>query len=131
MGGLLAIIYHNLGLGAEDVGSLAEAREWYVQSIPHTVQSGFRWIGPYALEGFATLAVREGDARRCVVLAGAAAAAREQMGTPIPPFMQERLDRALGPARGQLADLAETAWAQGQRKTLEQAIDYAMEAADA
>jgi predicted ATPase len=125
--GFEGMIYYNLGLAAEDQGDLPRARSLYCESIPLARASGFRWIFPYVLEGFVTLAARKGQAERAMVLAGAAATVRQHSGNPIPPAMKPRLDQAIARARQDLGAAADDAWARGQAMTLEQAIEYALE----
>jgi predicted ATPase len=119
-------ILYNLGLVAEDQDDLPGARVFYSQSVPLLRESGFRWHLPVVLEGFASLAARQAQAERALVLAGAAASARDVIGSPIPPAMKPRLDQAIARARQDLGEAAAGAWSRGQAMTLEQAIDYAL-----
>jgi hypothetical protein len=96
------------------------------QSVPLFREAGYRWHLPFVLEGFATLAARQAQAERALVLAGAAAVAREVIGSPIPPAVKPRLDQAIARARQDLGAAAAGAWARGQAMTLKQAIDYAL-----
>src|SRR5262249_5662410 len=82
-----------------------------------------------ALELCAGLAAAQGDPRRALRLAGAAAALRERTNRPFAPFDQTALTRRLAPALKVLsAAEQDVAWKEGQAMTLEQAIAYALEA---
>jgi predicted ATPase len=116
----------NLGLVAEDQDDLPRARAFYSQSVPLFREAGNRFNLPFVLEGFASLAARQAQAERALVLAGAAAVGRGVIGSPIPPAMKPRLDQAIARARQDLGEAAAAAWSRGQAMTLEQAIDYAL-----
>jgi predicted ATPase/class 3 adenylate cyclase len=118
---------YNLGLVAEDQGDFGRARALYAQSIALFRESGLRFLIPFVIEGFATMAARQGQDEKALVLAGGAATAREHFGSPIPPVMKERLDSALASARRRLGAIGETAWSRGQGMTMEQAVAYALE----
>jgi non-specific serine/threonine protein kinase len=123
----IVVISFNLGLVAEDASTYAEASTWFAQSARLVSHSGFRWHQPYNLEGLATLAFHQDQPERCLVLTGAAATAREQLGSPMPSYFQERLNQALEPARAQLgAEAAASAWAKGRAMSLEEAFAYAL-----
>jgi hypothetical protein len=124
-------VRYNLGLVAEDEDDLPRAWSLYAESVPLARASGSRWLLPYILEGFVTLAARQGKAEQAMILAGAAATARQQAGIPIPPAMKSRLDPAIARARQDLGAAADGAWARGQAMTLDQAIADALDADDA
>jgi hypothetical protein len=61
-------------------------------------------------------------------LFGAAAALREAISAPRPPAFRSYYERDLTAVRDRLGQEAfETAWAEGQGMTPEQAIEYALE----
>jgi DNA-binding NarL/FixJ family response regulator len=91
------------------------------------MQSGFRLGLPETLEGFARLAAAEDQPERALRLAGAAAALREAMGTPLPPFWAADLERSLEPARQALsAEAWAAAWAAGRAMPLAHAVTEAL-----
>ena len=61
-----------------------------------------------------------------MVLAGAAGAARELLGTPIAPGPKGRLGRALALARERLGEAAESAWARGRAMTYDEVVAEAL-----
>ncbi|HEV8636796.1 MAG TPA: tetratricopeptide repeat protein, partial [Chloroflexota bacterium] len=80
----------------------------------------------YSLEGLATLAATRDHAGRALRLAGAAAALRETVGSPLAPVDTTMLERWLGPARAALSgEAAAAAWEEGRAMTPEQAVAYA------
>jgi predicted ATPase/DNA-binding XRE family transcriptional regulator len=82
-----------------------------------------------ALEGFATLAIRQRQFERTFRLAGAAVKHRQKTRRL---FFWPQFDRALVEVRPALGDAgADAAWAEGQAMTLEQAIAYALDDDDA
>jgi non-specific serine/threonine protein kinase len=86
----------------------------------------------FTMELFAGLTVREehgsAAAARAARLFGAANALREAIGSPLAPFDQPTYDDDVQAARARLDnDAWESAWAEGQAMTLEQAIAYALE----
>jgi len=81
----------------------------------------------YSLEGLATLAAGHGRAAPALRLAGAAAALRDTIGSPLAPVDQAMLERWLRPARAALGDAGAAAvWQEGRAMGLEQAIAFAM-----
>jgi predicted ATPase/transcriptional regulator with XRE-family HTH domain len=119
-------ILNNLGLIAEDRGDLDRAYRFHTRSIAYFRQSGYLWHLPGVLEGFASLAARQFQAERAMILAGAAVAIRERIGSPISPFKKPRFDQAVGRACRELGDAALIAWERGQALTPEQAIAFAL-----
>jgi predicted ATPase len=66
------------------------------------------------LESFAGSAAAQSEPQRSLRLAGAAAALRESIGTPLAPSEQVKLERSLDPARRALSVAAgRTAWLEG------------------
>jgi tetratricopeptide (TPR) repeat protein len=78
------------------------------------------------LECFASLAAAQLDAERSLRLAGAAAALRQNIGTPLTPAEQAKLEAMLDPARQALTNTASaTAWLEGWAMPIEKAIEQA------
>ncbi len=79
------------------------------------------------LERFAHLAAAKGRLNRAARLFAVAGAARDTMGTPLPPSDRADYDRTITAARTGLGDEAfAEAWAVGRAMTLEQAVAYAL-----
>ena len=120
-----------LGEVAEDQGQLPRAIERYRGGIALLWQGGYRRTLPLAFEAYARVASRARHFQRAVVLAGAAAAMRERLASPIPPLEKMRLDQALMAAREQLGEAAVTAaWEIGETMSWDQAIASALEEDD-
>jgi predicted ATPase len=76
------------------------------------------------LECFACLAAAQLEAARSLRLAGAAAALRQNIGAPLTPAEQAKLEALLDPARRALANTASaTAWLEGWVMPVEKAIE--------
>ena len=81
------------------------------------------------LEGFALAASLDGDAQRAIRLAGAAAALRNALGTPLTPAEQQQVASGLEIAHAQLSPAARSqAWSEGWTMTLDQAIEFGLNA---
>ena len=76
------------------------------------------------LECFACLAAVQLEAERSLRLAGAAAALRQNIGAPLTPAEQAKLEAILDPARQALTNTASaTAWLEGWAMPVERAIE--------
>jgi predicted ATPase len=76
------------------------------------------------LECFACSAAAQLQAERSLRLAGAAAALRQNIGAPLTPAEQAKLEAILGPARQALSNTASTtAWLEGWAMPVEKAIE--------
>ncbi len=80
-----------------------------------------------ALECLASVAVIQGEPSRALRLAGTAAALRENIGTPLTPAEQTRLESVLQPARRSLSGTGDVAaWLEGWSMPVNLAIDEAL-----
>jgi predicted ATPase/DNA-binding winged helix-turn-helix (wHTH) protein len=80
-----------------------------------------------ALEGYACLALAQGQTARALTLATAAAHLRRLISAPLPQAEQSKLDRTLLPAWKSLSDQeGKRAWAEGSAMSVEQAMHYAL-----
>jgi hypothetical protein len=78
------------------------------------------------LECQSTSAAAQSQAARSLRLAGAAAALRQQLGTPLTPAEQSRLEQILEPPRKALGLAAGlTAWTEGWAMPVEPAVQKA------
>jgi predicted ATPase len=75
------------------------------------------------LECFACSAAAQLQAERSLRLAGAAAALRQNIGAPLTPAEQAKLEALLDPARQALATSGATAWSEGWAMPVERAIE--------
>ena len=76
------------------------------------------------LECFACAAAAQFQAERSLRLAGAAAALRQNIGAPLTPAEQAKLEAILDPARLALANTAgATAWLEGWALPVEKVIE--------
>ena len=112
-----------LGRVATDLGATALAREHLTESLRLSRNTGARIGVARGLEAFATLAVREADAERAVLLAAASTALREAAG--LPPLPGARAERYLAPARRLGDQVVARLWARGLEMSAEAAIDIA------
>jgi predicted ATPase len=79
------------------------------------------------LECFAGVAASQANAERSLRLAGAAAALRQNIGAPLPPTEQLRIQEEIEPARIALGNAASSAaWLAGWGLPLDSAVDEAL-----
>lgn len=96
------------------------------ESLDLNLEIGDRVAQAYCLEDYAGLAAARGDAVRALRLAGAAAALRSELGSPLPAGEQTGLDRLLAPARAALGPRAGLATAEGAALTADEAVALAL-----
>jgi tetratricopeptide (TPR) repeat protein len=110
-------------------GNAAGARALFVQALQLQISLLYNpWSLVECIEGLAAAALAEGRAAEAGPLLGCAAAAREAMGTPLPPIARLPHERQVDAVRAALGDAAfAAAWEQGQGMTLDQAIDQVSE----
>jgi predicted ATPase len=110
-----------------DRGDNAEARRLYGESIKVFQELGHKRGIARALECLAVGAAAQSNAEQSLHWAGAAAALRQQLGVPLAPVEQRRLEKALEFARRILGNAAGlTAWMEGWAMPVEQAIQEAL-----
>ncbi|HEX6463925.1 MAG TPA: tetratricopeptide repeat protein, partial [Vicinamibacterales bacterium] len=78
------------------------------------------------IEAFVCLAARRGDPALALRLAGAAAAARQAIGIPLPPFERDTLERALEVVRRQTDAAGAGPWMEGWAMTPQEAMELAL-----
>jgi predicted ATPase/DNA-binding CsgD family transcriptional regulator len=107
-------------------GEYAAARTRLLQTNETLPLVRFPWGATYVLDGFARLAVAQGEAVRALRLGGATDALRQTYGVTIGPTEQAAFRRRLEPAWRALGEEAgETAWEDGRAMTVEVAVDLA------
>lgn len=111
----------NLGREQRDC---AAAHTLYRESLRIFQELGHKRGVARLLECFACLAAAQIQAERSLRLAGAAAALRQNIGAPLTPGEQAKLEKGLDPARRALTDTSgATAWLEGWGTPVERAID--------
>ena len=110
-----------------DQGNNSEARRLYGESIKLFQDLGHKRGIARALECLAVSAAAQSQAEQSLHWAGAAAALRQQLGVPLVPAEQRRLEKALEFARRTLGNaVGLTAWMEGWAMPLDQAIQEAL-----
>ncbi len=108
-------------------GRWATAHNYYCESLQITRELVDRRQLAFLLEDVGGLSAQRGRAAAALRLAGAGAALREEIGAPLSPTDQSKLDEVLAPARASLdAGAQQAAWEAGRRLTLEQAVEEAI-----
>jgi predicted ATPase/class 3 adenylate cyclase len=119
----LATTLHTLANLRRSQGLHAQALGLYQESLQINRRLGDSWMLVQLLEDVGWLMASLGEHERSLRFAGAAAAARAQLGTPLPPADQARLDAALAAAREALGAAAEAVWAEGAAIPLDRMIN--------
>ncbi|MGA2922608.1 MAG: protein kinase [Candidatus Sulfotelmatobacter sp.] len=114
----------DLGSLAREEGNYSSARSLFGESIKLFQELDHKRGVARLLECSACLAAAQLDAERSLRLAGAAAALRQNIGAPLTPAEQAKLQVSLQPAREALTDTVGTqAWLAGWALPVENAID--------
>jgi predicted ATPase len=114
----------DLGSLSREQGNYSRARSLYQESIKIFQELGHKRGIARLLECFAYAAAGKLEAERALRLAGAAAALRQNIGAPLKPAEQIKLEAALETPRQVLSRTAcHTAWSEGLAMPVEQAIE--------
>jgi hypothetical protein len=114
----------DLGSLAREQGDCTTARSLYRESIKIFQELDHKRGIARLLECFACSAAVQLQAERSLRLAGAAAALRQNIGAPLPPAEQAKLEASLQPARQVLTHtVGVTAWLEGWALPVEKAIE--------
>ena len=108
-------------------GDLTMARHLYKESLTLLVEAsyGFKEFIAADLEGLGIVLGAQGALEEAVQLWGAADALRKEIKAPLPPVERAGYEQALAIARRQLTEKSfSAAWAEGQRMSIEQAIEW-------
>jgi predicted ATPase/DNA-binding winged helix-turn-helix (wHTH) protein len=104
------------------------AQRAYREALQTFRTLGYRRGIARVLEGFACLALAQGEPVRALKLAAAAAHTRSAIGAFLPQAEQSKLDQRLSPAWKSLGESrANDAWAEGLAMSVEKAIAYSLE----
>jgi predicted ATPase/class 3 adenylate cyclase len=124
-----AVAIFNIGQVAHREGDDKRAEELYAQALSIFREVGDRRQLASALWGFGGAAGTSGRPERGARLLGAAEALREVIGSVLEPEDQIEYDRDVSIIRDQMSQEAcAKAWAEGRAMSMEQAIEYALEA---
>jgi predicted ATPase/class 3 adenylate cyclase len=108
-------------------GTIEPARELFEECIQRAHKADWRINLVFAVEGLASLNVKQGRSERAVRLFAWTDAMREKIGDPRPPVEQASVERDLAVIHSKLDDTEFTYLsAEGHTMTVEQAIDYAL-----
>jgi predicted ATPase/DNA-binding winged helix-turn-helix (wHTH) protein len=114
----------DLGSLARDKGNYSNARSLYAESIKLFRELDHKRGIARVLECSACSAAAQLEGERSLRLAGAAAALRQNIGAPLTPAEQAKLESALKPARQGLTNtVAATAWLEGSVLPVDKVIE--------
>jgi predicted ATPase len=114
----------DLGTLAREEQNCKEAHSLYKESLKMFQELGHKRGIARLMECFACTAAVQSEAERALRLAGAAAALREHIGSPLSEVDKEKLEAALQPMRRTLGnDDSVTAWLEGWGTPMEKAIE--------
>jgi predicted ATPase/DNA-binding winged helix-turn-helix (wHTH) protein len=117
----------DLGCLAQEEGNYSAAHSMFGESIKIFHELNHKRGIARLLEHFACAAAVQHEAERSLRLAGAAAALRQNIGTPLTTAEQAKLEASLQPSRQVLFGThAETAWLNGRALPVEKAIEEAL-----
>lgn len=108
------------------LGQFSRAADLYVESLTITRELGDRWAIAYLLEDIGMLALRTGEPKRALTLAGAAGSLRLSIGAPLPPADQQRVAEFMATAREAVGEQADEIIYNGSALSLGDAIETAI-----
>ncbi len=117
---------NNLANVYRDQQIFDRALQLYQESTTLNHDMGDKWALAHLLEDIGSLVAMQGEARRALQLSGAASRVRQQIGAPLSPADQNKLDQKLVKARETLGDDAPQVWQVGLSMELEEAIEIAL-----
>ncbi len=121
----------DLGSVACDQEDHVTAHSAYREALEVFASLGHKRGIARSLEGFACSACAQGNPARALAIAASAARLRQLIGAPMPPREVLKLDQHLQPAWHSLSEReGQASWEQGWARSLEDAINYALEKAD-
>lgn len=124
---VVSLIAWSLSRVATARGDYQTAHTLLEECVDHARQLGNKWSAPYFLEGFADVAMGDGNAEHAVKLYGAAEVLRESIGLSFPPADRAFYDGAVQAMRAALPEeVFKNAWNEGRAMKVEQALAYAL-----
>ena len=124
--GIASVLSDLAGLSC-DQGNHIEAHRLYSESIKIFKDLGHKRGIARALESLAISAAARSQSKQALHRAAAAAALRQQIGAPLTPAEQSRLEKALQFARRALGDVSGmAAWMEGWGMPVDEAIQQAL-----
>ena len=117
----------DLGSLSREEGNYATAHSLYRESIRIFQELDHKRGIARLLECFACSAAAQREAERSLRLAGSAAALRQNIGAPLTPAEQTKLETSLHPSRQALTNMAcSAAWSEGWALPVEKAVAEVM-----
>jgi predicted ATPase/serine/threonine protein kinase len=124
----IAIAVHNLGETAIRQGDPDRAAALLGEALTLYAEMGEKRLIFYAVESFVSLEALRARAERALRLAGATAALREIIGSPLSPAELRELNESLRSVRDAIPEeRAERALSAGRLMSLEEVVAYALE----
>ena len=121
---------HNLGHVAHREGDYERASALFVESLILCRELDHKWVMAWSLAGLAGVAATLGQPERSARLFAATQTLLEEMDAVLDAADRIEYERNLAYGRGQVTEERwARAWSEGRALTLEQALDYALEAA--
>jgi len=125
--GLMALVTSEIAHTQRAMGTYAEAKQTYRETIQVFQDYGNRPAVAHQLEGFAMIAIVEEESQRAAKLFGAAEAIREATGHKPTDEEQAEESQFTSRLRSMLPEAEYNAlWAEGKSMTMEQAIQLAL-----
>ena len=129
VGGDVDGLLKNIGNLHRQLRDFKTARTCFKRSLNGLLERGFYLLIPNVLENLGMLAADQKQQHNACVLLGAASRQREVMNAPQPPVERDELELVISHAREVLSEESfVAAWAEGWAMTLEQAVNYAINA---
>jgi len=123
----IANALNNLANCARTQENYTEAIELYYQSLMIYRDLGDKWALAYLLEDMGILHSLLGESVLSIKLIAVAAALRDQIGSPLPPAEQEKMDRLLNNLESSITSAErDAAWEEGLNMQIEDAIELAL-----
>ena len=119
---------NNLANCSRSQGLYIEACDLYRQSLTIYRDLGDKWALAYLLEDIGSLRIILDEHYLALQLIAAAASLRQEIGSPLPPVEQEKIEDLLVKSRAALSsEEQKEAWDHGSVMPLDQAIELAMQ----
>jgi predicted ATPase/class 3 adenylate cyclase len=128
---LRAKVLHGLGLAATAQEDGESAAEFFLQSLKILQDSSYRLFAISALEDHAGALHQLSQDAKAVRILGSMASVRQQVTAALPPGDRNRYETLLADLQTQLGEgNFHHAWTEGQALTLDEAIEFALEAVE-